>query len=132
MTISHSLPAKHDDSSKLTNILTNFAEEIIDISVVEHVDTLEHQEVSERLAHYANKLGTYGLKLTKENTIPKSLALEGLSTQEIMNQIDNQEVSEQDRTLVTKIAFEIERVMSNVQIEKNEDTQDIVVHLGEE
>merc|ERR1712025_1257827 len=46
--ISNSLPRQNDESTKLTQILTDFAEEIIDISVVEHVDTLEHQEDSER------------------------------------------------------------------------------------
>ena len=43
-------PRQNDESSKLNRILTEFAEEIIDISVVDHLDahTLEPQEVAEK------------------------------------------------------------------------------------
>ena len=49
--MAHSLPRGHnDETNKLGKILTDFAEEIIDISVVDHLDahTLEPQEVAEK------------------------------------------------------------------------------------
>ena len=49
--VAHSLPRGHnDETNKLGKILTDFAEEIIDISVVDHLDahTLEPQEVAEK------------------------------------------------------------------------------------
>merc|ERR1719348_2820076 len=38
--MAHSLPRHNDETTKLTKILTDFAEEIIDISVVDHIETL--------------------------------------------------------------------------------------------
>ena len=75
MTISNSLPRQNDEISKLTKVLTDFAEEIIDISVVEHVDTLEHQEISERLAHYSHKLGMHGPKIVKDHAVAREVGL---------------------------------------------------------
>ena len=47
-------------AQQLNRILTEFAEEIIDISVVEHCEALKQSEVAERLAHYQHKLSLHG------------------------------------------------------------------------
>jgi len=130
--ISSSLPRQNDESSKLTQILTDFAEEIIDISVVEHVDTLEHQEVSERLAHYAHKLGMYGPKIVKDHPVTQVVGLEGLGMQDMLEQLEKAQVSEEDRTLMCRVAKQVESLVGSVRVEQNEDTQDMVVDLGEE
>merc|ERR1719378_1010049 len=57
--MAHSLPRHNDETTKLTKILTDFAEEIIDISVVDHIETLEQQEINEKLAHYTQKLNNH-------------------------------------------------------------------------
>ena len=132
MTISNSLPRQNDEISKLTKVLTDFAEEIIDISVVEHVDTLEHQEISERQAHYSHKLGMHGPKIVKDNAVAREVGLDGLTTQEMVEQLETAQVSEEDRTLVCRVAKQVESMIGSVRVEQNEDTQDMVVDLGEE
>eukprot|EP00092_Neocalanus_flemingeri_P013057 GFUD01014071.1.p1 GENE.GFUD01014071.1~~GFUD01014071.1.p1 ORF type:complete len:179 (-),score=62.56 GFUD01014071.1:87-623(-) len=132
MTISNSMPRQNDESSKLTEILTDFAEEIIDISVVEHVDTLEHQEVSERLAHYTHKLGMHGPKIVKEHGGEQEVGLEGLTMKEMGEQLEGAQISEEDRTLVCRVAKQVESMVASMRVEQNEDTQDIVCQLGEE
>ena len=133
MAISSSLPRQNDESSKLTQILTDFAEEIIDISVVDHVDTLEHQEVNERLAHYTHKLGMHGPNIVREHgVLAREAGLEGLTVKEIEEQLEAAEISEEDRTLVCRVAKQVESLMASMKVEQNEDTQDMVVDLGEE
>ena len=132
MAISQSLPRENDESTKLTKILTDFAEEIIDISVVEHLDTLEHQEVSERLAHYTHKLSMHGPKIVKEHGGARQVGLEELTLKEMGDQIENTEISEEDRTLVCRVAKQVENLVASMQVEQNEDTLDMVVDLGEE
>merc|ERR1712179_413576 len=130
--MSSSLPRQNDESSKLTHILTDFAEEIIDISVVEHEDTLEHQEVSERLAHYTKMLGMYGPKIVKKHPVTQAVGLEDLSMEVMEEQLEESQVSEEDRTLICRVAKQAESLVGSVRVEQNEDTQDMVVDLGED
>ena len=55
--IAASLPRTNDENSKLGQILEDFTQEIIDISVVDHQgDTLLQSELQEKMAFYSAKL----------------------------------------------------------------------------
>ena len=55
---------------------------------MEHVDTLEHQEISERQAHYSHKLGMHGPKIVKDNAVAREVGLDGLTMQEMVEQLE--------------------------------------------
>ena len=67
--VAHSLPRGHnDETNKLGKILTDFAEEIIDISVVDHQgDTLLQTEINEKMAFYSGKLEAAGGRIVRDH-----------------------------------------------------------------
>ena len=133
LNVSNSLPPLNDDSAKLAKILTDFAEEIVDISIVDNSDSLEQQEINERLSYYAHKLGANGSKLVKDNSQGNiEVRLDGLSIQELKSQLQEYQVSEENRTLVSRVAKQVNNLMANVRVEPNEFINDMVVDLGEE
>ena len=89
--MAHSLPRHNDETTKLTKILTDFAEEIIDISVVDHIETLEQQEINEKLAHYTQKLNIHGSRIVRENTEDVPI-LDNLTLKQINEQIQNNHI----------------------------------------
>ena len=86
-----SLTSFFETFTKLSKILTDFAEEIIDISVVDHLDMIEQQEVNEKTALYTQKLNANGGKIVRDNSteIP---ALDNLTMRQITDQIQNSDI----------------------------------------
>ena len=75
----------------MSKILTDFAEEIIDISVVDHLETLEQQEINEKLAHYTQKLNIHGNRIVRDNAdqVP---VLDNMTMKQISEQIQSNNV----------------------------------------
>ena len=64
--IAASLPRTNDENSKLGQILEDFTQEIIDISVVDHHgDTLLQTEINEKMAFYSGKLEGAGGRIVR-------------------------------------------------------------------
>jgi len=126
--MAHSLPRQNDETSKLSKILTDFAEEIIDISVVDHLDTLEQQEVNEKTALYTQKLNANGGRIVRDNSteIP---VLDNLTMRQINDQIQNSNISDSDRTLICRVSKQMESMMGSMRVEQSEDTREMVVTL---
>ena len=82
--------------------MTDFAEEIIDISVVDHLDTLEQQEVNEKTALYTQKLNANGGRIVRDNSteIP---VLDNLTMRQINDQIQNSNIRLQQNDLIQTI-----------------------------
>merc|ERR1719300_1368976 len=113
--MAHSLPRHNDETTKLTKILTDFAEEIIDISVVDHIETLEQQEINEKLAHYTQKLNIHGSRIVRE----------------INEQIQNNHISDTDRTLILRVSKQMESMLGSMRVEQSEEVRELVVGLGD-
>ena len=65
--IAASLPRTNDENSKLGQILEDFSQEIIDISVVDHHgDTLLQTEINEKMAFYSGKLEGAGGRIARD------------------------------------------------------------------
>ena len=66
--IAASLPRTNDENSKLGQILEDFSQEIIDISVVDHQgDTLLQTEINEKMAFYNGKLDGAGGRIVRDH-----------------------------------------------------------------
>ena len=66
--IAASLPRTHDENSKLGQILEDFSQEIIDISVVDHQgDTLLQTEINEKMTFYTGKLEGAGGRIVRDH-----------------------------------------------------------------
>merc|ERR1719259_1213612 len=89
--MAHSLPRHNDETTKLTKILTDFAEEIIDISVVDHIETLK----------------------------------------QINEQIQNNHISDSDRTLILRVSKQMESMLGSMRVEQSEEVRELVVGLGD-
>merc|ERR1719419_1925606 len=109
--MAHSLPRHNDETTKLTKILTDFAEEIIDISVVDHIETLEQQEINEKLAHYTQKLNIHGSRIVRENTedVP------------ILDNLTLKQISDTDRTLILRVSKQMESMLGSMRVEQSEE-----------
>ena len=129
-TQAHSLPRHNDETSKLGKILTDFAEDIIDISVVDHLDPgLEQQEVNEKITLYTEKLDASASRIVRDNTssVP---TLDNLSIRQIVEQMKTAEISDNDRTLICRMSKQMESMLGSLRVEPTEDTRDLVVGLG--
>ena len=71
--------------------MTDFAEQIIDISHVEHVDTLEQQEINEKMAFYTQRLNTHGAEIVAKNSANVPV-LDNLTSSQISEQIQNSNI----------------------------------------
>ena len=72
--------------------MTDFAEDIIDISVVDHLDPgLEQQEVNEKIVLYTQKLDESASRIVRDNTssVP---TLDNLSIKQIVEQLKTVEI----------------------------------------
>ena len=107
-------------AQQLNRILTEFAEEIIDISVVEHCEALEQSEVAERLAHYQHKLSLHGAggRLAGQQQQKPVLG-------------DLQEASQQEVELVDRVAARALQLLADT-TQLAGSSEDIVVSLGEQ
>ena len=126
----HSLPRQNDETSKLGKILTDFTEDIIDISVVDLLDPgLEQQEVNEKIAHYTQKLNESASQIVRDNksTTP---ALDNLPIWQIVGQLKTDEISDNDRTLICRMSKQMESMLGSMRVESTEDTRELVVGLG--
>ena len=66
--LASSLPRINDENSKLGQILEDFTQEIIDISVVDHHgDTLLQTEINEKTAFYTGKLEEAGSRIVRSS-----------------------------------------------------------------
>ena len=127
-------------------ILTDFAEDIIDISVVDHLDTgLEQQEVNEKMALYTQKLDAAGSRIVRDNTSSVPV-LDNLSMRQIVDQLQTVEIrwaeldmfgdahykifSDNDRTLICRMSKQMESMLGSMRVEQTEDTRELVVGLG--
>jgi len=128
--MAHSLPRHNDETTKLTKILTDFAEEIIDISVVDHIETLEQQEINEKLAHYTQKLNIHGSRIVRENTEDVPI-LDNLTLKQINEQIQNNHISDSDRTLILRVSKQMESMLGSMRVEQSEEVRELVVGLGD-
>ena len=89
--VAHSLPRQNDENTKLAQILTDFAEQIIDISHVEHVETLEQQEINEKMAYYTQKLNLHGGQIAAKHNASLPV-LDNLTMKQITEQIQSAEI----------------------------------------
>ena len=126
----HSLPRQNDETSKLGKILTDFTEDIIDISVVDLLDPgLEQQEVNEKILHYTQKLDASASQILRDNK-DAAPALDNLPIWQIMEQLKTDEISDNDKTLICRVSKQMESMLGSMRVESTEDTRDLVVGLG--
>ena len=113
-----SLPRINDENSKLGQILEDFTQEIIDISVVDDGgDTLLQTEINEKMAFYTGKLEEAGARIVR-STVPGPRRERG-------------EVSDWERNLIARVAAQVESAVRGVRVEQSEEVRDLVVGLGE-
>jgi len=116
--IAASLPRTNDENSKLGQILEDFTQEIIDISVVDHQgDTLLQSELQEKMAFYSAKLQGAASRIVRaERPRPRR---------------ELGEVSDSDRALISRTAGQVESAVRAVRVEHTEAVRDMVAGLGE-
>jgi len=121
-----SLPKVNDEQNALKNIQQALAVDVIDISAIDHMPAIEHNDYVEKSTLYSKRLANVGAALATKHARP--VAVVETPASDVNKVVTEEPIQQEDLALITEVALRAEKEISEFKIEHQED---LVANFGE-